>query len=160
GLRGRRSPGSALKPFIYALAIDEGLIHPQTMLKDTSLRISGYNPENFDRDFVGPIDATDALVRSRNVPAIQLANRLEPPGLYGFLKRAGIGELREEGFYGLALALGGVDLTMEEVASLYAMLANGGVERPLVNRLDLRMDSAPTVRLLSPEASFAVLEML
>ena len=160
GLRGRRSPGSALKPFIYALAIDEGFIHPQTVLKDTSLRISAYNPENFDRDFVGPIDATDALVRSRNVPAIGLANRLEPPGLYGFLEHAGIGELREEGFYGLALALGGIDLTMEEVAGLYAMLANGGVERPLVNRLDAPRSSAAPVRLLSPEASFAVLEML
>ena len=160
GLRGRRSPGSALKPFIYALAIDEGLIHPQSVLKDTSLRISSYNPENFDRDFVGPIDATDALVRSRNVPAIQLANRLQPPGLYGFLKRAGVGELRDESFYGLALALGGVDLTMEEVAGLYAMLANGGVEQPLIERRDVRMDTAPAIRLLSPEASFAVLEML
>lgn len=160
GLRGRRSPGSALKPFIYALAIDEGLIHPQTVLKDTSLRISAYNPENFDRDFVGPIDATDALVRSRNVPAIQLANRLEPPGLYGFLERAGIGELRDESFYGLAVALGGVDLTMEEVAGLYAMLANGGIEQPLVNRLDARMGSTPAIRLLSAEASFAILEML
>jgi penicillin-binding protein 1C len=160
GLRGRRSPGSALKPFIYALAIDEGLIHPQTVLKDTSLRISAYNPENFDRDFVGPIDATDALVRSRNVPAILLANRLEPPGLYGFLKQAGVGELRDESFYGLALALGGVDLTMEEVAGLYAMLANGGIERPLLSRLDARMESTPAVRLLSPDASLAVLEML
>ena len=86
GLRGRRSPGSALKPFIYALAIDQGLIHPRTMLKDTAIRISAYNPENFDRDFLGPIDATSALVRSRNVPAIEVANMLAPPGLYGFLE--------------------------------------------------------------------------
>src|SRR5262249_9635473 len=89
-----------------------------------------------------------------------LANRLEPPGLYGFLKRAGIGELREESFYGLALALGGIDLTMEEVAGLYAMLANGGIERPLVNRLDSPQSPPPPLRLLSPEASYAVLEML
>jgi penicillin-binding protein 1C len=160
GLRGKRSPGSALKPFIYALAIDEGLIHPQTVLKDTSLRISAYNPENFDRDFVGPIDATDALVRSRNVPAIELADRLESPGLYGFLKQAGVAQLREESFYGLALALGGVELTMEEVGELYAMLANGGIERPFVTRTDVQPESTSVTRLLSPEASFAVLEML
>jgi len=158
GLRARRSPGSALKPFLYGLAIDQGLIHPQTVLKDTSLRISSYNPENFDRDFVGPIDATDALVRSRNVPAIALANRLASPGLYGFLQRAGVGSLREESFYGLALALGGVELTMEEVTGLYAMLANGGVERRFRALAGESLDDG--VRLLSAEASFTVLDML
>jgi len=160
GLRGRRSPGSALKPFIYALAIDQGLIHPQTMLKDTAIRISAYNPENFDRDFLGPIDATSALVRSRNVPAIELANRLSPPGLYGFLKRAGIRNLRPEGFYGLALALGGVEVSMEEMAGLYAMLANGGVLRPLVTTVPEPAGFSRTVRLLSPEAGYVVLDML
>jgi len=160
GLRGERSPGSALKPFIYALAIDQGLIHPQTMLKDTALRIAEYDPENFDREFLGPIDATDALVRSRNVPAIELADMLEPPGFYGFLKRAGVRNLREESFYGLALALGGVDITMEEMASLYAMLANGGVLRPIVTTLDPAIEPATGTRLLSPEASFVVLDML
>ncbi len=159
GLRGRRSPGSALKPFIYALAIDQGLIHPQTMLKDTALRISAYNPENFDRDFLGPIDATSALVRSRNVPAIELANMLRPPGLYGFLKRAGIQSLRDENFYGLALALGGAEVSMEEMATLYAMLANGGVPKPLRTRID-ESATAAAPRLLSAEASYAVLEML
>ncbi len=132
GLLGRRSPGSALKPFIYALAIDEGLIHPRTMLKDTRMRIAAYNPENYDHDFLGPIDATSALVRSRNVPAIEVANMLRPPGLYGFLKRAGIRNLREENFYGLALALGGAEVSMEELTGLYAMLANGGELHPLI----------------------------
>lgn len=158
GLRARRSPGSALKPFIYALAIDEGLIHPQTMLKDTALRIAAYNPENFDHDFVGPIDATSALVRSRNVPAIEVANMLAPPGFYGFLKSAGIQNLRDEDFYGLALALGGVEVSMEEMATLYAMLANGGVLRPLL--ISTQSATASPQRLLSPEASYAVLEML
>jgi penicillin-binding protein 1C len=172
GLRGRRSPGSALKPFIYALAIDQGLIHPQTMLKDTALRIAAYNPENFDRDFLGPIDATSALVRSRNVPAIEVANMLRPPGLYGFLKAAGVQDLRDESFYGLALALGGLDITMEELAGLYAMLANGGVLQPIklttassaIDRpeqdLGRAVDDPGSPRLLSPEASYLVLEML
>ena len=160
GLLGRRSPGSALKPFIYALAIDEGLIHPRTMLKDTAVRIATYNPENFDHDFLGPIDATSALVRSRNVPAIEVANMLRAPGLYGFLKRAGIRNLRDESFYGLALALGGAEVSMEELASLYAMLANGGELRPLIFTTNPSNFSAASSRLLSREASYSVLEML
>ena len=160
GLRGRRSPGSALKPFIYALAIDQGLIHPATMLKDTALRIAAYNPENFDRDFLGPIDATSALVLSRNVPAIELANMLGPPGFYGFLKRARIKNLRDENFYGLALALGGVEVSSEEMAELYAMLANGGELSPLVKTIEPRARVSDPVRMLSPEASYVVLEML
>jgi penicillin-binding protein 1C len=160
GLLGRRSPGSALKPFIYALAIDQGLIHPRTMLKDTAIRIAAYNPENYDHDFLGPIDATSALVRSRNVPAIEVANMLRPPGLYGFLKKAGIKNLRDESFYGLALALGGAEVSMEELAGLYAMLANGGELRPLVLTISPAPVSANSLRLLSPEASYSVLEML
>ena len=160
GLRGRRSPGSALKPFIYGLAIDQGLIHSRTMLKDTAIRISAYNPENFDRGFLGPIDATSALVRSRNVPAIELANLLAPPGLYGFLKRAGIRNLRAESFYGLALALGGAEVSMEEMAALYAMLADGGILKPLASTVDRPPRDTPGVRLLSPEASYVVLQML
>jgi penicillin-binding protein 1C len=172
GLCGRRSPGSALKPFIYALAIDQGLIHPQSMLKDTALRIAAYNPENFDREFLGPIDATSALVRSRNVPAIEVANLLRPPGLYGFLKAAGVQDLRDESVYGLALALGGLDLTMEELAGLYAMLANGGVLKPIwftsgsspmrepQQDVDRARENRASTRLLSPEASYLVLEML
>jgi penicillin-binding protein 1C len=160
GLRGKRSPGSTLKPFIYALAIDQGLIHPQTMLKDTALRIAEYDPENFDRDFLGPISAIDALVRSRNVPAIEVANMLRAPGFYGFLKQAGIEDLREESFYGLALALGGIDITMEEMAGLYAMLANGGELKPIVITLEPPTPPSLGVRMLSPEASYITVDML
>src|SRR5205807_1501045 len=106
------------------------------------------------------IDATSALVRSRNVPAIELANLLQSPGLYGFLKRAGIQDLHDESFYGLALTLGGVGITMEELATLYAMLANGGELRPIRFTLDAAPAPEPAVRLLSPEASYLVLEML
>jgi penicillin-binding protein 1C len=160
GLLGRRSPGSALKPFIYALAIDQGLIHPRTMLKDTRVRIAAYNPENYDHDFLGPIDATAALVRSRNVPAIEVANMLRPPGLYGFLKKAGIRNLRDESFYGLALALGGAEVSLEELAGLYSMLANGGELRPLIFTTSPPAATGNPLKLLSPEASYAVLEML
>jgi penicillin-binding protein 1C len=147
-----------LKPFIYGLALDGGLINPETMLEDTSLTISSWNPENFDRDFVGPISATDALVRSRNLPAVQLANRLPAPGLYGFLEQAHIGGIRSPDFYGLALALGGAEVRLDELVRLYAMLAGGGVDRDLVLTRDDRPRSG--ARLLSPEASYLVLDML
>lgn len=158
GVRARRSPGSALKPFVYGLALDAGLINPETMLEDTSLTISAWNPENFDRDFVGPISATDALVRSRNLPAVQLANRLPAPGLHGFLSAARIGGLKSPDFYGLAIALGGVEVRLDELVRLYAMLAGGGVDRHLV--LTAGEHATAGARLLSPEASFLVLDML
>lgn len=157
GLDAKRSPGSTLKPFIYGLALDRGLIHPQSMLKDTALRISSYNPENFERDFLGPVSATDALVRSRNVPAIALANQLGDRGLYAMLRAAGVRALKDEEHYGLAVALGGVELTMRELTGLYGMLANGGEFRPVQL---LREGAAAPKRLLSPEAAYAVLEML
>jgi membrane carboxypeptidase/penicillin-binding protein PbpC len=77
--RSARSPGSTLKPFVYALAMDQGLIHPLTMLKDAPRSFGEFNPENFDRDFVGPIRAADALARSRNIPAVTLASQLAQP---------------------------------------------------------------------------------
>jgi penicillin-binding protein 1C len=163
GVRGRRSPGSALKPFLYGLALDAGLIHPQSMLRDASLTLSAWNPENFDREFLGPIAATDALVRSRNLPAVQLANALAPPGLHGLLARAVIGGLLGADHYGLALALGGVEVRLDELAGLYAMLANGGVLRPVQWRIDSAEDrpaERAETRLLSREASRLVLEML
>jgi penicillin-binding protein 1C len=156
---GKRSPGSALKPFIYGLAIDQGLIHPQSMLKDTRLTISAYNPENFDKDYLGPLSATDALVKSRNVPAISLTAQLKAPTLYQFLKNARIEKMREESIYGLSLALGGVEVTLRELVGLYAMLGNGGVLRPLRWRSEDAFLPRET-RMLSPEASFLVLEML
>jgi len=158
GTTARRSPGSTLKPFIYSLALDQGLIHPMTMLKDTPVSYGGFNPENFDRDFSGPVHAKDALVRSRNIPAVNLAMRLTSPGLYGFLKKAGVAPLKDENYYGLALALGGVEISMEKLGELYAMLPNGGDLRPL--RYFKDGDNTKGEQLLSREAAFMVLDML
>ncbi len=158
GSRARRSPGSALKPFIYALALEQGLIHPMTMMKDAPKRFGAYTPENFDQQFLGPLFARDALIKSRNVPAVNLTAELDAPGLYGFLQQAGVGEMREPSFYGLALALGGLEVTMEELAGLYAMLANGGQWRAL--RSLQGTDEGESRRLLSPEAAFITLEIL
>jgi len=160
-LSAKRSPGSTLKPFIYALALDQGLIHPLTVLKDSPQSFGGYTPENFDGRFAGPLTATDALNRSRNLPAIALAARLNNPGLHGFLRAAGVAKLAPESHYGLALVLGGAETSMEELARLYAILANRGELRPLRS-----LASEPVVqpgkgqRLLSDEASFLVLDML
>ncbi len=158
GSRARRSPGSALKPFIYALALEQGLIHPMTMLKDSPKRFGAYTPENFDQQFLGPLFARDALIKSRNVPAVNLTARLAEPGLYGLLQQAGVGEMREPGFYGLALALGGLEVTMEELAGLYAMLANGGSWQPL--RCLQQAPATEARQLLSAEAAFITLQML
>ena len=159
GTRSRRSPGSTLKPFIYAAAIDQGLIHPLTMLADAPRRFGGYNPENFDGEFAGPIKATDALACSRNVPAVALAAQLSHPTFFDFLKRGGVALPREESFYGLALPLGGGEVTMEELVRLYAALANGGRLRALQRTLPHAANDSG-VRLVSPEAAFLTLEML
>nr|WP_298716538.1 penicillin-binding protein 1C [uncultured Steroidobacter sp.] len=158
GALAKRSPGSALKPFIYALAIDQGVIHPQTVLKDTPTAFGPFNPENFDGRFVGPITAREALIRSRNVPALTLASQLSTPSLYQFLRSAGISRMASEKHYGLALALGGGEVTMEETATLYAMLANRGRLAPLRYLADEPRTEG--VRMLSEEASFMTLDML
>lgn len=158
GARAKRSPGSALKPFIYGLAIDQGLIHPRSLLKDSPRRYGIYTPENFDRGFAGPVTAEEALIYSRNVPAVELLGGLRQPDLYDLLASAGVTRLATREHYGLALALGGNEVTMHELASLYAMLANGGQWRPLTAR---RGETRPESRaLLSPEAAFLVIDML
>ena len=158
GFLARRSPGSTLKPFIYALGIDQGAIHPLTMLKDAQLAFGAYSPENFDGRFAGPVSAKEALVRSRNVPALTVAAKLTNPSFYAFLKSAGVARLKSEEHYGLSLVLGGGEVSMEELAALYAMLANRGVLRPLRYR---QGDAAVSgVRLLSEESSFMTVEML
>lgn len=158
GTLARRSPGSTLKPFIYALGFDQGVLHPQTVLRDVPTSFGPYTPENFDGRFLGPITATDALNRSRNIPAVWIASKLHGPDLYQFLQEAGIGHMASEEHYGLALVLGGGEVSMQELAQLYAMLANGGAIKPL----RLRADDPQTdgTRLISAEASYMVMDML
>ncbi|MXY58868.1 MAG: penicillin-binding protein 1C [Gammaproteobacteria bacterium] len=158
GVRARRSPGSTLKPLLYALALDDGLIHPMTLLEDAPRRYAAYTPENFDRGFTGPVFARDALIHSRNVPAVALLADLGVERFRDWLHSAGVTGLRSAADYGLALALGGSEITMEELVRLYATLAAGGLWRDLVV-VPGSVSAAPQ-RLLSPEASFLVLDML
>jgi len=159
GTRRPRSPGSTLKPFVYALALDQGKIHPLTLLKDAPHTFGDYNPENFDRDFLGPIRAADALARSRNVPAVTLASELSHPTFYEFLRDADVALPKPASFYGLSLPLGGAEVTMQDLVRLYAALANGGKLQPLRHFLNEPVTQHP-VRLVSPEAAFLTLDML
>jgi len=145
GTRALRSPGSTLKPFVYALALQQGLIHPDSILLDAARSFAGYNPENSDRGFAGPIRASDALTRSRNIPAVSLASRLHP-GLYPFLQQASVRFPKPESWYGLSLPLGGGEVRLEDLVRLYAMLARNG--------------EMAGHQLLTPEAAFLTLEML
>ena len=158
GTRSPRSPGSTLKPFVYALALEQGLIHPLSILADAPRSFGEYNPENFDREFLGPIRACDALARSRNVPAVELASRLAHPTLYKFLKTAEVPLPKPESFYGLALPLGGAEVSLQDLVRLYSALANDGELRPL--RRSTTDSIAKGRRILSPEAAFLTLEML
>ena len=168
GTLGKRSPGSTLKPFIYALGLDQGLLHPRTLLKDAPTAFGPFTPENFDGQFMGPVAAQDALIRSRNIPAVSLAARLTQPNLYQFLQLNHISRLESEAHYGLALVLGGGEVTPEELARLYALLANGGQARPLsylrpppqAPRSTPPEEATAAPRLLSPEAAFITLDML
>ena len=158
GTLAKRSPGSTLKPFVYGLAIDQGLIHPLTLLKDTPMSFNGFDPENFDRNFSGPVNARDALIRSRNVPAVYLTSLLSKPTLYEFLKSSQVKQLKSPEFYGLSLSLGGAELRMDELVRLYASLANGGKLKPLRYFQDDKIEEGKSI--LSPEASFLTLDML
>ena len=156
-----RSPGSTLKPFIYALAMDQGLIHPMSLLKDTPKRFAGFSPENFDQRFLGPVFARDALIKSRNVPAVNLLAQLQQPDFYQLLLSVGIDHLKNREHYGLALALGGAELTMHELVKLYAMLANQGQIRPIKTVRDKQSDRITYhQRGLSAEASYLILDIL
>ncbi len=167
GTKAKRSPGSTLKPFIYALALEQGLIHPQSMLMDAPRSFAAYNPENFDKQFQGPLPAHEALRLSRNVPAIELAARLEP-SLYTFLQRAQVGLKKDDSHYGLSLVLGGAEMSMRQLVTLYAMLANGGIWQPLRftssfawHEYEKAHNTAQNPKvLLSPEAALATIYML
>lgn len=160
GVLAKRSPGSTLKPYIYALALDQGLIHPGTILKDAPKSFGAFSPENYDGRFTGPIPAQDALIRSRNIPAVDLAAKLSGPSLYEFLKLAGVQKLLPESHYGLSLVLGGGEVTMVELAQLNAMLANQGRWQPLQFTSEQTEAAGKPLALLSHAASFITLDML
>src|SRR5438874_9979081 len=136
--RAVRSPGSALKPFIYAMAFARLLIHPETVLEDRPRHFGDYAPTDFDGHFQGAVSAAEALQYSLNVPAVAVLDKLGPSRFTAALETAGI-RLRlpaPSADPGLAIALGGAGISLTELATLYAALAHDGRVAPLRYRLD------------------------
>ncbi|MBL3567741.1 penicillin-binding protein 1C, partial [Rhodovulum sulfidophilum] len=129
--RAPRSPGSTLKPLIYGLAFAEGLAHPETLIEDRPTAFGTYRPSNFDGRFRGTLPVRAALQASLNIPAVALTEALGPARLLARLKRAGASPALPDGPPGLAIALGGLGLTLEDLARLYAALGEGGRPVPL-----------------------------
>lgn len=133
-----RSPGSLLKPFIYALAFEDGILGPNTVIDDMPRGFGGYRPENFDRTFRGEVRVKDALQHSLNVPAVAALEKVGAERFSAVLQSAGariFQKRRADAHPSLALALGGAGVTLRDVATLYDGLANGGRVRPLIWRV-------------------------
>ncbi len=159
--RALRSPGSALKPFIYALAFDNGIAHPETMLEDRPARYGIYTPENFDRDFQGMVSARKALQLSLNVPAVELLSALGPQRFLSRLRDAGVAIAmpKDSGAPGLAVGLGGLGITLQDLTRAYVGLARGGEMLPLRFRQQATA-SGPVARLVDPVAAWYVADTL
>jgi len=163
GVRAARSPGSTLKPFIYAIAMDQGLITPKSYLEDVPVSYSGYSPQNYSGTFSGVVSAASALTQSINVPAVNLLASIGVDKLFTLLRTAGVSSLSDRHTYGLSMAIGGCEISLLELTGLYSMLANGGtLYRPrLVRRADTQEHpSSPPITLLSEESAFLVSEIL
>ena len=157
----QRSPGSTFKPFLYGLALQQGLVGDQTVLFDVPTNFSGYMPENFSQAFVGPVNLHSALRDSLNVVVVQLYQRLGIQSLHTLLLEGGITTIQKPAqHYGLPLVLGGVEVRLLELTNLYASLANEGVHRPYQVLADTKSAPEQSKRLLSASASWIVTQIL
>jgi penicillin-binding protein 1C len=156
-----RSPGSALKPFIYAMAFEGGIAHPSTVLEDRPHRYGLYAPENFDQTFQGTVTAKKALQMSLNVPAVELLSAVGPQRFVSRMRNVGAGlAMPPEGAPGLAIGLGGVGITLRDLTRLYAGLARGGESTALQLRLDTPALAEPLARIVDPVPAWYVADAL
>jgi penicillin-binding protein 1C len=154
--RAVRSPGSTLKPFIYGLAFEDGFVHPESLIDDRPIRFGSYAPENFDMTFQGTVAVRKALQLSLNVPAIALLDRVGSSRLSSRLKQAGTSLLLpKDEAPGLAMGLGGVGVTLADLAQLYAGLARLGSTKPLREIMNVKDDREP-MRLMDQAAAWQV----
>ena len=159
--RAPRSPGSALKPFIYALAFEEGLAHPETVLFDRPARYGAYAPQNFDLGYQGTVTARKALQMSLNLPAIELLADVGPTSFLARLHGAGAEiALPKDTPVGLAIGLGGLGISLTDLARLYAGLARGGEAPALIERLDGAPPIIGAKRVTDPVAAYYVEDIL
>src|ERR1700733_10171618 len=152
--RAVRSPGSTLKPFIYGLAFEDGFVHPESLIDDRPIRFGSYAPENFDMTFQGTVPVKRALQFSLNVPAIALLDRVGASRLSSRLKQAGANlVLPKDEAPGLAMGLGGVGVTLQDLAMLYAGLPRLGTTRPLREIMPDKEDARDSLRLMDQVAA-------
>jgi penicillin-binding protein 1C len=152
-----RSPGSALKPFIYGLAFEDGIAHPETLIEDRPVRYGAYAPENFDLSFQGTVTARRALQQSLNVPAVSLLDSVGASRLNARITQAGGTLVLPKGEApGLAMALGGLGIKLSDLTMLYVGLARGGNAVPLIERIVDGAEPAAPRRLLDPVAAWYV----
>ena len=163
-----RSPGSALKPFIYGMAFDHGIAHPETLIEDKPSRFGTYAPKNFDKTYWGTVTLTEALSKSLNIPAVKVLDAVGPGRFVGRLLQGGTTlQLPNGAEPSLAVALGGVGITLEEMAQLYSALARGGRPVELVHDLPDRAEAQfhrtlqPKHKsILSPKAAYYIASIL
>lgn len=165
GVRAVRSPGSALKPLLYGLAFDAGIITPKTKLNDVPINFAGYEPENYDRRFNGPVTAEFALANSLNIPAVRLLKDISTPTFIATLKKTGFSTIQKQSKdLGLSMILGGCGVTLEEMTRLYVALANEGEIKPLNYHAtpgsQPKAEKIKGATLLSPEAAYLVTSTL
>ena len=160
-----RSPGSTLKPFIYAAAFDDGEARPETIIRDLPKRFAAYQPENFDRSFRGDVTIAEALQHSLNVPAVIALDRVGTERFAAKLRLAGAsprihGQAEQKA--GLALALGGAGMTLQELAILYTALGDRGIAKPLVwhQREEQISEALPGQRFISEQSAGDILKIL
>ncbi|MBR1121087.1 penicillin-binding protein 1C [Bradyrhizobium lablabi] len=154
--RAVRSPGSTLKPFIYGLAFEDGFVHPESLIDDRPIRFGSYAPENFDMTFQGTVPVRKALQLSLNVPAIALLDRVGSSRLSSRLKQAGTSlVLPKDEAPGLAMGLGGVGVSLQDLAQLYAGLARLGSTKPLREIVSAH-DDREAMRLMDQAAAWQV----
>ena len=130
GCTARRSPGSALKPFVYAAAFEERRLSPESIVHDIPIERAGWSPSNFDKTFVGDLPAADALRRSLNVPAILVAEGVGLPRCLGVIEAAGVRlptDTMARG--GLAVVVGSIEVTLVDLTNAYATIGRGGIRR-------------------------------
>ena len=157
--RAVRSPGSTLKPFIYGLAFEDGFVHPESLIDDRPIRFGSYAPENFDMTFQGTVPVRKALQLSLNVPAIALLDRVGASRLSSRLKQAGANlVLPKDEAPGLAMGLGGVGVTLQDLVQLYSGLARLGTTRPL--REIAKDEPRDSLRLMDQVAAWQVSNVL
>jgi penicillin-binding protein 1C len=152
-----RSPGSTLKPFIYGLGFEDGLIHPETLIEDRATRFESYAPQNFDLSFQGTVTIRKALQLSLNIPAVAVLDAVRARRLTTRLAQAGSPLVLPKGEQpGLAMGLGGVGVRLADLTRLYAGLARLGTTTPLIEDRDQAGEPVTPQRLLDPVAAWSV----